>query len=89
MLIWFLLPSDSDGIKKVQREEIAALPRERKEWLDKKLQHQPRLLDLNPSLLFQLSHPDVVPGKTVDGVFDPRLRTISENSMHEWMIGER
>ena len=81
--------ADREGIKKRRREEIAALPRERNDWLHKELQREPRLLDLNPSLLFELSEPELVPGKMVNGVWDPRLDTISENSMHVWMHRER
>ena len=81
--------ADREGIKKRRREEIAALPRERNDWLHKELQREPRLLDLNPSLLFELSEPELVPGKMVNGVWNPRLDTISENSMHVWMHRER
>ena len=59
MLEWRLIErAHPDGIKKRRRTLIAALPRERKEFLDRELARNPQLLDHEPRFLDDLAHPE-------------------------------
>jgi hypothetical protein len=56
MLEWRLIErAHPDGIKKRRRTLIAALPRKRKEFLDRELARNPQLLDHEPRFLDDLA----------------------------------
>ena len=78
-----------EGVKAMQREQIAGLPRERAEWLSKELKICPRLLDYNPGLLDYLTDSELAPGMhREDGQWDPLLKFSYDHSMESFAQGK-
>ena len=75
------------------------MPPKRQGWLAKELKYDPRLLDYNPKLLWDLANTELLPGQCIDGrwhpgvcaaanvAYDHRVETLVAKERWRWFCG--